>query len=109
MESASVKSSILAPVLGRTVIVLLLRATPYAQYLPRLSCGALVLLVADRVVVLLGRQGGTLLAALGVGFLGFRYWLLIRLGGATGDTLGASCELTEVGVLLGMVVLVAVG
>jgi len=48
------------------------------------------------------------LAVLGVGFLGFRYWLLTRLGSATGDTLGAACELTETGVLLGMVVLVAV-
>jgi cobalamin synthase len=66
-----------------------------------LSSGALVVLVAVGVVVL-----GALLAVLGTGFLGFRYWLLTRLGGATGDTLGAACELTEAGVLLGMVVLV---
>ena len=82
--------------------------TPYAQYLPRLSGGALVLLIAAGVVLLLGWPGGAVLAALGVGFIGFRYWLLARLGGATGDTLGAACELTEVGVLLGMVLLVAV-
>jgi adenosylcobinamide-GDP ribazoletransferase len=109
---------LLAPVLGRTVIVLLLvttpyvrpagLGTPYAQYLPRLSCGALVVLVAVGVVLLLGGPGGVLLAVLGVGFLGFRYWLLIQLGGATGDTLGAACELTEAAVLLGMVLLVAV-
>jgi adenosylcobinamide-GDP ribazoletransferase len=109
---------LLAPVLGRTVIVLLLLATPYvrpaglgtpyAQYLPRLSGGVLVVLIAVGVVILLGWHGGAVLAVLGVGFLGFRYWLLTRLGGATGDTLGAACELTETAVLLGMVVLVAV-
>jgi adenosylcobinamide-GDP ribazoletransferase len=60
------------------------------------------------IVLLLGGPGGAVLAVLGVGFLGFRYWLLTRLGSATGDTLGAACELTETGVLLGMVVLVAV-
>ena len=119
MDSAPVVSSILAPVLGRTVIVLLLLATshvqsaglgaPYAEYLPRLSGGALVaLVVAVGVVLLIGGPGGALLAVLGIGFLGIRYWLLARLGGATGDTLGAACELTEAGVLLGMVVLVAV-
>jgi adenosylcobinamide-GDP ribazoletransferase len=110
---------LLAPVLGRTIIVLLLISTPYvrpaglgtpyAQYLPRLSGGALVLLVAVGVVLLLGGLGGAALAVLGVGFLGFRYWLLARLGGATGDTLGAACELTEAAVLLGMVLLAAVG
>lgn len=109
---------LLAPVLGRTVVVLLLittpyvrpagLGTPYAEYLPQLSCGALVLLVAASVVVLLGWQGGALLAALGVGFLGFRYWLLTRLGGATGDTLGAACELSETVALLAPVLLVAV-
>jgi adenosylcobinamide-GDP ribazoletransferase len=107
----------LAPILGRTVIVLLLLATPYvrpaglgapyAEYLPRLSGGVLALVVAVSFVILLGWSGGAVLAVLGIGFLGFRCWLLIRLGGATGDTLGAACELPEVGVLLGMV-LVAV-
>jgi adenosylcobinamide-GDP ribazoletransferase len=77
-------------------------------YLPRLSGGVLALVVAVSVVLLLGLPGGALLAVLGVGFLGFRYWLLVRVGGATGDTLGAACELTETAVLLGMVVLLAV-
>lgn len=101
---------LLAPALGRAFVVLLLITTPYvrpdglgaphAQYLPRLSCGLLVLLVAAGTVVLLGWQGGALLAALGIGFLGLRHWLLTRLGGTTGDTLGAACELTETVALL---------
>ncbi len=101
---------LLAPVLGRTVIVLLLITTPYvrpdglgapyANYLPRLSCGLLMLLIAAVTVALLGGLGGALLGGLGVGFFGLRYWLLARLGGATGDTLGAACELAETVALL---------
>lgn len=101
---------LLAPVLGRTVIVLLLITTPYvrpdglgspyANYLPRRSCGVLVLLIAAVTVVLLEGIGGVLLAVLSIGFIGLRHSLMMRLGGMTGDTLGAVCELTEAVVLL---------
>lgn len=107
---------LLTPALGRVVIVLLLITTPYvraeglgasyADYLPRLSCTALVLLAAITTVALLGWQGGLLLAVLGTGFLGMRHWLLARLGGATGDTLGAACELAETAALLAPALLV---
>jgi adenosylcobinamide-GDP ribazoletransferase len=106
----------LAPVLGRAVIVLLLITTPYvrpdglgspyAHYLPRWGCGVLVLLVAVMTVALLEGLGGVLLAVLGGVFVGFRYSLMSRLGGVTGDTLGAACELTEMVVLLVPVLLV---
>ena len=101
---------LLAPVLGRSVIVLLLVTTPYvrpeglgaayADYLPRLNCAMLVLLVALATVGLLDWQGGVLLGVLAGGFVGMRLWLLNRLGGTTGDTLGAACELTETVALL---------
>jgi adenosylcobinamide-GDP ribazoletransferase len=101
---------LLAPVLGRAFVVLLLITTPYvrphglgapyADYLPRLSCGLLVLLVAAATVFLLEWQGGVLLAVLGIGFFGLRHWLLKGLGGITGDTLGAACELAETTALL---------
>ncbi|CDH46448.1 Cobalamin synthase [Candidatus Contendobacter odensis Run_B_J11] len=100
----------LAPVLGRTIIILLLITTPYvrpgglgapyANALPRLNCGLLVLLIAVLTVALLKWQGGVLLITLGMGFFGLRHWLLARLGGTTGDTLGAACELAETVVLI---------
>lgn len=101
---------LLTPVLGRTLIVLLLLTTPYvrpdglgtpyAHYLPRLSCSVLLLLVAAVTAALLHWQGGVLLVVLGISFFGLRHWLLVRLGGVTGDTLGAACELTETVALL---------
>lgn len=96
--------------LGRSAIVLLLVTTPYvrpeglgaayADYLPRLSCGAMVLLVALATVGLLEWQGGVLLGVLAAGLFGMRHWLMVRIGGATGDTLGAACELAETAALL---------
>lgn len=101
---------LLAPVLGRATIVLLLITTPYvrpdglglpyANHLPRLSCGLLVLLVAIATAFLLEWQGCVLLVVLGIGFLGLRHGLRARLGGLTGDTLGAACELAETAALL---------
>lgn len=101
---------LLAPVLGRAAIVLLLITTPYvrpdglgspyANYLPRWSCGVLVLLIAAATGVLLEGMGRILLAVLGISFMGLRYSLMTRLGGVTGDTLGAACELTEMVALL---------
>ncbi len=101
---------LLAPILGRTVMVIGLMTmpyvrpsglgSPYAHYLPRWRCGGLELLVAVVTVVALGESGGVLLVVLGIGFLGFRQSLMTRLGGTTGDTLGAVCELTEMAVLL---------
>jgi adenosylcobinamide-GDP ribazoletransferase len=106
---------LLTPVLGRTVVVLLLVTTPYvrpdglgapyADYLPQWSCSLLALLIAVVTVVLLEWQGGILLIALSVVFFGLRHGLLARLGGITGDTLGAACELTETAALLGLALL----
>ena len=106
---------LLAPVLGRTVIVLLLITTPYvrpdglgapyARFLPRLSCSLLALLIAAATVALLEWQGGALLVALGMGLVGWRHGLMVRLGGTTGDTLGAACELAETIALLAPVLL----
>ena len=101
---------LLAPVLGRALVVLLLITTPYvrseglgapyARYLPRMSCGLMVLATAVATVALLDGWGGALLGVLGLGFIVLRHGVLNRLGGITGDTLGAACELAETAVLL---------
>lgn len=101
---------LLAPVLGRAAIVALLLTTPYvrpqglgapyASHLPRWSCGLLVLLSAAAAPVFLGWPGVAALAALCLTLIGLRRALLARLGGVTGDTLGAGCELGETLVLL---------
>ncbi|MEE4378929.1 MAG: adenosylcobinamide-GDP ribazoletransferase [Candidatus Competibacteraceae bacterium] len=94
-----------APVLGRAGILLMLITTPYvrpegvatahAEYLPRLACKRLLIIIGVLVLGWWTGQGLVLLVLLGVGFLALRGLLLQRLGGATGDTLGATCELTE--------------
>jgi len=108
---------LLAPALGRTCAVLLLLFTPYARpdglgapyarNLPRSSCGLVVLLVLAGTVAALGWPGGFLLGVLGLGLIGLRHALLRRLGGITGDTLGAACELAETVALLVPVLLAA--
>lgn len=106
---------LLAPVVGRALVVLLLITTPYvrpdglgapyARYVPRSSCGFMVLLISVVTVILLDWPGVALLGVLGLGLVGLRHQLLERLGGITGDTLGAACELTETAVLLALVLL----
>lgn len=101
---------LLTPMLGRTILVALLLTTPYirpdglgmpyARALPPWSCGALIALAAAVTLLLLEWQGGLVLGALSLGLFGLRHALLMRLGGITGDTLGAACELAEAGVLL---------
>lgn len=101
---------LLAPALGRAVIVLLLLTTPYirpaglgapyAAYLPRRQCGLLLALLAAATVTLAGWTGVGVLIVLGLGVLGVRQALMKRLGGVTGDTLGAACELAETAALL---------
>ncbi|HCB14130.1 MAG TPA: adenosylcobinamide-GDP ribazoletransferase [Gammaproteobacteria bacterium] len=101
---------LLAPVWGRAMMVLLLLTTPYvrpgglgspyANELPRLSSGLLIALIAIATMAFLEWLGGILLAVLSIGFLGLRHAWITRLGGVTGDTLGATCELMEMLVLL---------
>lgn len=103
---------IIAPVLGRAAMVLLFLTTPYvrseglgaaqAAYLPRRP--AIVALVIFAIVITgFGSVGIWALAgSLGL-FLILRAMMIRRLGGATGDTFGAACELIETAVLVSMV------
>lgn len=107
---------LLAPVLGRTIIVLLLMTTPYvrpdglgtpyANFLPRLGCRLLVLLIMGATAALLKEQGIVLIAVFAISVCGMRYGLMERLGGTTGDALGAACEWAETVTLIVLALMV---
>lgn len=100
---------LIAPMLGRSAIVLLLLTTPYvrpeglgaaqAAFLPRRP--AIVALVISAIAIIgFGSIGiWALVATLGL-LLILRVMMIRRLGGATGDTFGAACELVETAALV---------
>ena len=95
-----------APVLGRAALLFLLLTTPYvrpggigtayAGHLPRAACIRLLLGGGVLELWLFGWSGIILLSVLGLALLWWRRLLLQRLGGMTGDTLGAAGELAEI-------------
>ncbi|PWB51673.1 MAG: adenosylcobinamide-GDP ribazoletransferase [Nitrosomonadales bacterium] len=102
---------LLAPLLGRSALVALLLTTPYvrpggmgsalASHLPRIAA-LLALLLAAAGVLSAGKPGWLALAAALAAWLLLRWLMVRRLGGTTGDTLGAAVELTETAVLLAL-------
>ncbi len=100
---------LLAPVLGRTVLVLLFLTTPYvrrgglgsalAEHSPRFGAGLVVILSAA-LVLLSAPAGGRMLPAAAAVFLLLRRQMQRRLGGTTGDTAGALVELSETAALV---------
>lgn len=99
---------LLAPMLGRTALLAMLLATPYARaggmgaeitaQLPRKT--GLFLLLATAVAAVFLLDGWKALLAAFIIVLLLRRAFLARLGGMTGDTLGATVELTEALVLM---------
>ncbi len=102
---------LLAPLLGRTALVVLLLTTPYvrtggmgaaaAEGLPRGAGWLLVLLIATATAALGGR-GPWLVPLLALLWGLLRWRMQARVGGVTGDLLGAAAELSEVVVLLAL-------
>jgi adenosylcobinamide-GDP ribazoletransferase len=98
---------LLAPVLGRSATLLVILAIPYARpggiatemiaHAPRRTLPAALAASALMALLVLG-PGGALLLATALLLLGWRLrrLMLARLGGATGDTAGACCEIAEV-------------
>ncbi len=96
---------VVAPLLGRAALVALLLTTPYvrpegigaehAAHLPRVGAIGVLVATGVAVVAFLEWDGLWLLAAVAAAIYGLRLLMLRRLGGTTGDTLGASCEIVE--------------
>jgi adenosylcobinamide-GDP ribazoletransferase len=110
LASQNLQALLIVPVLGRAAILFLLITTPYARatgigvahakYLPRGPAVACIYVLIGIMVLLFAWRGLWMLLVLGVGLLGLRRLLMARLGGVTGDTLGAACELTELSGLM---------
>lgn len=100
---------ILAPLLGRTALILLFLTTPYlrnnglgtqlANHLPRRASMITVFITLAAVPIVFGTSSFWLLFTLAGTFLLLRALMLRRIGGATGDTAGASVELIETAML----------
>lgn len=103
------KALILMPLMGRTAIVLSMAILPYARkgdglgllfYSP--SSGQIAVFggVFAFIAVLLVSSAASLYIFLGIllSVGSFSLWCFSKIGGATGDTLGAVCELTELSV-----------
>ena len=106
---------LVAPILGRSAVVLLFLTTPYvreqglgsdmAKHLPTKASWLVLLVVSGFVFFISGLQLSVLaIAAAMMMFWGLRRMMLARIGGMTGDTAGALIELVEVLVLLVMVI-----
>lgn len=97
---------LLAPLLSRLSLLALLLTTPYvrkqglgeilSQYFPRRTATKLCLLGVLVLLVLAFSKALPMLVCVAVTLLLLRRIMMSRLGGCTGDTLGAAVELVEV-------------
>jgi adenosylcobinamide-GDP ribazoletransferase len=110
IEAQAWLALLLAPFLGRVTIIALMLTTPYVRphgiaselynQIPRVALTGLLLASLLFVVLVAGWWGIVLLGASGLLFYLMRHLMLKRIGGTTGDTLGAAIEVMEGGVLL---------
>jgi len=110
-------SMLWVPVMARMSLVLLLLTTPYVReggmaktLLQKLSAPAAITvcaLVSLLLLVSLSAVAALMLVALALLLIYLRQLMMQRLGGCTGDTLGAAAELSEVAALLLLVATVA--
>ena len=109
LEEGQWLALLLAPLLGRSALLLLFLGTPYvregglgsamAAHLPK-RAGWRVLMAVVVATLLCGWPGLLALASAALLFALCRRALLQRIGGTTGDTAGALLELLECGVLV---------
>ncbi len=106
---------IMIPVLGRTSTLLLFLTTPYArqggigdimsQYLPRKQAHIIWMAVIAILLLTMGLQGFiTCIWIILTGYL-LRKLMMNQIGGTTGDTAGATIEVTETVALISIAML----
>jgi adenosylcobinamide-GDP ribazoletransferase len=109
-------SLILMAVMGRNAMVLVCYRSPYARSEGGLAKPFVENLSAREVLVssaltfgiaflLMGAKGIAIFLGIGLFSLGYRYFFIKKLGGVTGDILGAANELAELLCLLLLVIL----
>ncbi|MGH8498701.1 MAG: adenosylcobinamide-GDP ribazoletransferase, partial [Methylococcales bacterium] len=108
-------SLLMAPLLGRTALVFLFLTTPYvrqnglgsriAQQLPRRACLFAILFTLAFFPLFVGINAAWFLIGAGSLFFVLRAFMLLRIGGTTGDTAGALVEITETFTLITAVLL----
>lgn len=101
---------VLAPLLGRALLLLLFLTTPYvrpgglgalpAAHLPREMAVAILAVTAVAVAALAGADGWRALVAAMIVFVLARAAMRRCLGGTTGDTAGALVEISEASILI---------
>lgn len=107
---------LLIPLAGRTAIVLSMAILPYARsgsglgqlfYSENCRKAAVIGLLFCVIITAIFSFSSTLyvLSAILLTVAVFSFWCLKKLGGATGDTLGAVCELTELTTAVSLVLL----
>jgi adenosylcobinamide-GDP ribazoletransferase len=113
---AAAYALVLAAVMGRASMVLVCYRSPYARaagglaklFTENLGTRELVFALASALglaLLLSGLKGAVLFSGMGVFSLGYRHFFLKKLGGVTGDILGAANELNELLCLLLIVAL----
>ena len=104
-----------APVLARVAVVYLLMTTDYVREsgiaaemmasLAKKKLWTLIIFIALVVIVALGWNGLVILLSIISAVLIFRYMIIRRIGGTTGDTAGALIELIELLILFDFVII----
>lgn len=102
-----------ALVFARSNAVLLLMHTPYvraqglgnalSEYLSRKTCYAVIGFLCISSLIFLNWVAFVVIACAGLSLYSLRHFMLKRLEGCTGDTLGALIELSETFILLSLV------
>jgi len=105
---------VFAPLLGRAAPLVVFLSTPYirkqglgevlAENFSRGPAFTLLILLALGMLLMAPSVNLILLSATLMGLFAMRYLMLQRLGGCTGDTIGATVEIVEVIALLALVI-----